>query len=96
MKLTDYASKTPDETVLRGTKLYWHKGNASLEQIKEDKSVPEGDKQHTRMRPVKADVAFEFTIRFENLSDAELGALLWVLDVAQNDAYRLNWAWASR
>lgn len=90
MKLTDYASKTPDETVLRGTKLYWHKGNASLEQIQEDKTVPEDDKQHTKMQPVKAGVAFEFTIRFENLSDEELGALLWVLDVAQNDAYRLK------
>jgi CRISPR-associated protein (TIGR03986 family) len=90
MRLTDYANKTPDDTVLRGTKLYWHKGNASLEQIKEDKSVPKDDKQHTQMRPVKEGVAFEFTIRFENLNEVELGALLWVLDVAQNDAYRLK------
>lgn len=90
MKLTDYASKTPDETVLRGTKLYWHKGNAGLDQIAEDKTAPKGDKQHTQIQPVKAGVAFEFAIRLENLSDAELGALLWVLDVAQTDAYRLK------
>ncbi|MCB0008677.1 MAG: cold shock domain-containing protein, partial [Anaerolineales bacterium] len=38
------------------------------------------ESQLTRVRPIKAGVRFEFTIHFENLHPAELGALLWVLE----------------
>jgi CRISPR-associated protein (TIGR03986 family) len=81
---------SPDETVIRGHKLYWHKGNITLADIKEDpqklrqieedeKEKKKQDKQHTRIKPVKAGVRFTFRVRFENLSDTELGALLWAL-----------------
>jgi len=90
LELSDYASDTPDETVIRGHKFYWHKGDVDLRYIQEPEQVSDRDTQHTQIRPVKAGVTFCFQVRFENLSDVELGALLWVLDKAQDDAYRLK------
>ncbi|MBN1657450.1 MAG: TIGR03986 family CRISPR-associated RAMP protein [Anaerolineae bacterium] len=90
LALSDYASDTPGETVIRGHKGYWHKGEVGLDAIREKAPVHDHDTQHTQVRPVKPGVAFEFSIRFENLSDVELGALLWVLDKAGDEAYRLN------
>ena len=42
------------------------------------------------VRPVAAGVTFEFDIWFENLTDEELGALLWMLRMASHDAYRIK------
>lgn len=96
-KLRHYASQTPDQTVIRGHKLYWHQGNIPLEQIEESKDkLPKDEKeeiketQHTQMQPVKPKVEFKFTIRFENLSDIELGALLWALRLAGDKDHRLK------
>ena len=41
--------------------------------------VKETSTQHTRFKPVKAGVEFTFRLYFENLSQAELGALCWIL-----------------
>lgn len=90
LDLSDYAAETPGETVIRGHKLYWHKGEVGLEDIREQGPVHERDTQHTHIRPVKAGVHFDFCVRFENLSDIELGALLWMLERAGERAYRLN------
>jgi len=78
---------TPDETAIRGHKLYWHKGDRlDLEATPKEREHP---KQLTQVRPVKPGVHFAFTIRFENLSDIELGALLWTLSLpgAENKQY---------
>lgn len=88
--LHHYASDTPVETVIRGHKLYWHKGNVGVQDIQEEDPGEKHDTQHTQIRPVRVGVTFDFRIYFENLSSPELGALLWVLDKAQNDAYRLK------
>jgi len=90
--LEHYDSKTPDETVIRGHKRYWHQGlNAdeglTLDQIRElieDERARLGQlaatsTQHTQFKPVKPGVQFKFRIYFENLSDRELGALCWTL-----------------
>ncbi len=90
LTLNDYAARTPSETVIRGHKFYWHKGNAPLSQIEEPDQLSVNDTQHTRIQPVKPGVKFQFRIDFENLLLPELGALLWVLQVAGNDAYRLK------
>jgi CRISPR-associated protein (TIGR03986 family) len=37
------------------------------------------DTQHTQFKPLKPNVEFRFRVYFENLSDAELGALCWTL-----------------
>ncbi len=88
--LNDYAARTPSETVIRGHKFYWHKGNASLPQIEECEQLSAKDTQHTRIQPVKPGVKFQFRIDFENLLLEELGSLLWVLKIANDDAYRLK------
>ncbi|MFN8443272.1 MAG: TIGR03986 family CRISPR-associated RAMP protein [Caldilineaceae bacterium] len=73
----------PHETEIRGYKRYWHKGdNPDLAANDRERQHPD---QLTRVRPLKAGVEFAFTIRFENLSSVELGALLWVLSLPGGD-----------
>lgn len=88
-ELKHYASKPGEETVVRGHKLYWHKGdqpNIGLPAEQQDTN----DTQKTQIRPVRAGVRFSFELRFENLSEVELGALLWVLQLAADERYRLK------
>ncbi|WP_293154628.1 MULTISPECIES: TIGR03986 family CRISPR-associated RAMP protein [unclassified Microcoleus] len=94
-KLKHYASQPVIETVIRGHKLYWHKGsdrNFKLlppkKVIGSPKQVP--DTQTTLIHPVNKGVTFKFDIHFENLSKVELGALMWILEIAQDDRYRLK------
>ncbi len=94
--LRHYASKSGSETVLRGHKLYWHKGPLGREKLEDTDFLGQPEKerqkdtQHTQFRPVKAGMTFTFHLHFENLSQVELGALLWVLNLADNDRYRLK------
>jgi CRISPR-associated protein (TIGR03986 family) len=81
------------ETVIRGHKLYWHKGDVSAKQIKTDATeaeIKEKQSQYTEIKPIKAGISFEFTIHFENLSDVELGALLWVLTLSGENTEKLK------
>lgn len=91
-ELKNYASQLNDETVIRGHKLYWHKGSVELNQIEESNTnkIKDAPSQYTDIKPIKKDVSFEFTIWFENLSEVELGALLWVLKLAADKNYRLS------
>lgn len=94
-KLQDYDE---GKTTLRGYKFYWHKGNLSIEQIREkdqkkldeDHGKPDSKQQYSGIRPVKSDVQFQFTLRFENLSDEELGALSWLLQLGADSRYRFK------
>lgn len=86
--LKHYASKPNEETVIRGHKLYWHKG--SHPDIQHPNPNEASDTQTTQIKPIKSGVHFQFTIHFENLSDVELGALMWIFDIAQNNRYRLS------
>lgn len=105
-QLKHYANQPIQDTVIRGHKLYWHKGSnpdfklppppAPKKVIDLQKKVLDthtsevSDTQTTQIKPIKQGVVFKFDIHFENLSDVELGALLWVLDIAKNDNYRLS------
>ncbi len=86
-ELLHYANK--GETVIRGHKLYWHKDNNPnfKHPTPEDENI---QSQITKIKPVNKEVTFKFDIHFENLTPVELGALMWVLDIAQDDAYRLK------
>jgi CRISPR-associated protein (TIGR03986 family) len=93
IQLKHYANKPPKddqvgETVIRGHKLYWHKGNNP------DIEHPDGDcasgTQITKIKPIKAGVKFTFDIHFENLTDIELGAILWILQKAAEPKYCLS------
>ena len=86
--LKHYASESIKDTVIRGHKLYWHKG--SNPEIAHPTPKEASDTQVTQIQPIKPGVNFEFTIHFENLTDVELGALMWILDIAQDDKYRLS------
>lgn len=91
--LKDNAGKIRSgETVIRGHKLYWHKGNIQLSEIQQtqQQKIAKAKSQYTEITPVKDGVTFEFTVQFENLNSIELGALLWVLKIAQDDRYRLS------
>ena len=79
-QLDHYASPPPHTTVIRGHKLYWHRGAVEQGDVEEKNSVDwSTNTQHTQIKPVKAGVTFRFKIQFENLSNVELGALLWAM-----------------
>lgn len=84
-QLKHYACSS-EETMIRGHKLYWHKGNVGESQIKSEDT----ESSRTDIKPIKHNVSFDFTIWFENLSKVELGALLWVLNIAADKNYRLS------
>jgi len=89
--LRHYSSKPGEGTVIRGHKLYWHKPGLRRADWEEQQAVDEQkDKQHTRIKPVRAGVTFDFKIYFEDLDAVELGTLLWILNVAAADEYRLK------
>jgi len=91
-ELMHYASQPNNETVIRGHKLYWHKGSVEESQIEESntKKIEEARSQYTDIKPITKNVSFDFNIDFENLSEVELGALLWVLNIAAAPIYRLS------
>jgi len=86
--LKHYASQPGIETIIRGHKLYWHKGESPS--IEHPDPVNASPSQTTKIRPIKPGVKFKFKLQFENLRDEELGALLWLLNIAQDDTYRLS------
>lgn len=91
-ELAHYGTPTPDETVIRGHKLYWHKqGGLEIEDFREAEDVHwDTDSQHTQIKPVRAGVKFRFRVYFENLTEVELGALLWVLDLPEGHHHKVG------
>jgi len=91
-----------DHTAIRGHKLYWHRWEegSGISQVKEtndhasllqDLRRPSpNDTQHTLMEPVKAGVTFSGRVRFENLTDLELGALLEALQLPEGCCHRIG------
>ncbi len=93
VNLRHYGSRPGQETVIRGQKVYWHKGNPARSDIEDGEFLQlpsneqDNDTQHTKIRPVAAGSRFRFQIRFTNLSDVELGALLWVLQLCDDSRH---------
>jgi CRISPR-associated protein (TIGR03986 family) len=90
-----------DHTTIRGHKLYWHRwGEGGLSEVREsdnqdgplrDLNEPNPEhKQHTIIRPVRAGVIFSGRIRFQNLTDLELGALLSALQLPEGCCHKLG------
>ena len=76
-------------STIRGYKQYWHKSGAKWEE--NEKNVNDKNyKQYTKINPVKPKVAFTGRIRFENLSDIELGALLFALDLPEECCHKIG------
>lgn len=78
---------------LRGRKVYRHHG-AALNRLEFERAGRRRDHQNRSVRGVRAPGnVFEFTIDFHNLAPAELGALLWTLNIGDEGChYRLGYA----
>ncbi len=74
------------ETAIRGYKFYWHK--SGVRWVETERKAKET--QYTQIKPVKAGTKFRGRIRFENLSDKELGALLFALDLPEGCRHKLG------
>ena len=91
-----------DKTTLRGHKLYWHRGGAELlceakhpehdTKLRDLTGKTPTDTQCTVIRPVKAGVHFGGRVRFDNLTDIELGALLMALQLPKEGAHKIGMA----
>lgn len=94
-----------DRTSVRGHKHYWHRwdNQHNLALVKEDSKKHNdllidlecespNDSQHTIIKPVKPGVNFSGRVRFENLTDIELGALIAALKLPENCAYKIGMA----
>ncbi len=94
-----------DHTTIRGTKMYWHrwddgqrldaikeadKYNDLLKDLQKKEVKKINDTQHTIIRPVKENVVFSGQVRFNNLTDIELGALLAALSLPEGCAHKLG------
>ncbi len=82
---------------IRGFKLYWHR--ITPDEPPEDNRVPdyswnEGtikkDTQHTIINPLKPGAIFKGRIRFVNLTEVELGALLCALDLGEGYRHKIG------
>jgi hypothetical protein len=89
-----------DQTTTRGHKLYWHRWNQqglALIEAENQRQLLDrlrrqdpSEKQHTILRPVRAGVTFTGRVRFDNLTDAELGALLASVRLPAGCAHKLG------
>jgi CRISPR-associated protein (TIGR03986 family) len=89
-ELKHYASQPPTdtepgETVIRGHKLYWHN-----KEYKKLEPPENSDTQTSLIKPIDPGIEFTFDIHFENLSDVELGALLWILSLSSDKSQQLE------
>lgn len=67
---------------LRGRKMYRHHGDKL--DLREYCQIGENSDQNCTVHDVQPpDTVFEFTVHFENMSDVELGALLWSLEMQE-------------
>lgn len=75
-----------DDFKLRGIKQYWlHEGVVHLkEENKKETSDVNEEKVRSRFEALNMKSSFEGKIHFKNLTKAELGLLLWSLDLGEN------------
>lgn len=83
--VSNYDSK---DAQLVGRKLYWHRDHNGW--IADQKDVEDHPTQYTKIKPLKEGAEFKGRIRFDNLSDIELGALLFVLDLPAGCCHKIG------
>ena len=74
---------------IRGNKLYWHKSGKNWQET-DEAAITKHKTQYTKINPVKPHTKFTGRIRFENLSDVELGALLFSLDLPKGCFHKVG------
>jgi len=86
------------DNVLRGRKVYRHHGHGgddsywSQPEREHVSVVGKSEQNRTIQDAVQPGSRFEFTIDFDNLSEVELGALLWSLEMGGSSFHRLGLA----
>ncbi|MCL5673513.1 MAG: RAMP superfamily CRISPR-associated protein [Deltaproteobacteria bacterium] len=73
-----------DDADIRGNKLYWHKD------LEDWKTETFNEKMDKKIRPINQGAKFKGKIRFDNLSDIELGALLFAVDLPEHYAHKIG------
>lgn len=79
-----------DDVLVRGYKLYWHRDGVEWRETDNNKINTHRTQYEKKIQPIKKGAEFKFRIRFENLSDVELGALLFVLNLPENHYHKLG------
>lgn len=69
---------------IRGQKLYWRQ-RVDIHHLKNGNSDGTKPKIETKFRPVREGKTFSFRVYFENMSNAELGALQWALTLGGDE-----------
>ncbi len=87
----NYLKHYNSETQIRGNKLYWHQNGGSWEEIDRD-NIKKHQTQYTKIKPINSGAKFQGRIRFENLSNVELGALLFAIDLPKGLAHKIGMA----
>jgi len=88
-RLRSYSERDRGKAVLRGTKLYWHRGGPGSRELLTQRPRQHVS-QYTAIRPVRPGVVFRGRIRFENLSALELRALLYAVELPRSCRHRLG------
>ncbi|MBP6738781.1 MAG: TIGR03986 family CRISPR-associated RAMP protein [Leptospiraceae bacterium] len=92
---------TAGNTEIRGNKLYWHKdakgshwqegnGDSEIQKKLIDKIRNNEEKIHTIIKPAPEKTTFAGKIYFENLSEQELGALLFALNLPEGCTHKIG------
>ena len=76
-----------DSIKIRGNKLYWHK-KTDVNDWRE--SGPKGKSHPGKFKALKPNNTFTGRIRFENLTNEELGALLFAIELPENCCHKLG------
>lgn len=77
------------QACIRGHKLYWHRPNAPMPAGSEETKK---DNVATEFHPVRLGTSWRARIRFENLDDAELGAIISAIALPPQCAHKLGMA----
>lgn len=80
-----------DKINIRGNKLYWHKSGNDWEQ-NDLNEISDHETQYVNreIKPIGAGATFTGRIRFENLSDVELGAIIFALKLKDNLCHKIG------
>jgi len=73
---------------VRGYKLYWHRPGATWQVSKTE--AAKHASQYTQMSPLAANNTFSFRVRFENLTEVEVGVLAAALQLPAGYAHKLG------
>ncbi len=88
--IKDYNSD-PGSTEIRGYKMYWHKSVKNKEYIETDEEeIKKHKTQYTKIKPIESGAKFSGRIRFENLSEIELGALMFAIKLKNGLCHKIG------